>query len=444
MGTKADDKKLLWVNYALKTLNPIRFKGALYYSLEGTTTGYEPFNRQQLADALYAEDMSLAPSIIDHVLDTLRSVAPDRSDLSHLIAFGDKVWDMHTADFTDTYPWVYASGITPHPDTEPARAFLLQLSNQDAALAFDYLQAFAPMFLKTRPIGVIWLIGDGANGKSTLLKAMKLIVGDKYIASLTAAEIEDGKRTPELNGKLANIVDETSEQRIEDTSTYKSIGAHQSFQVRKYYTQESITVDGDLHHVFNANNIPSFSDKTKGARRRTLVIPFPAHFADDPTFEERTLTPEFLGGLLTLVLEAAQAMRDNGYRYQWSAATLKAKEAYDQEVNSAEAYLRHLISQGVQGFYNWGLFQRSYEIWCDQNSNSKVFPATAKRAVIADVAPVQRSVRTEDGKVTRYWYFQDVVDPKELVWFDNGYAYPAPAAEAVAAQVESERLSDEW
>lgn len=428
----------------------VTFKGAPYYRITGEnrTPGFVALKDDDFARIAYGRYPGISKNGISDLQHAVELTSPDiTAEAGHLISFYDgSVWDMDAVEFRDDYAptVIYSSTVSPKKDTDAAQKFLLQLAKGDSALARDYLQAIAPLFMKERPLGVIWFVGNGANGKSSLLKALDMILG-RYFTSLTVADLEDGKRTPELNGKLGNIVMESSEQRVEDAGIYKSIGAHETFQTRKYYSQESIDVSGDLHHIFNANNIPTFGDKTKGVRRRTLVIPFPAHFEDDPLFEKRTFTPAFLGGLLTLILDEARAMKARGYKYDWSPTTLEAKAQYDSEINSAEAYLDTLMQDKVRGFYNWKVLQGSYEWWCDQNAYPKVFPVTLKKTFNAEVMPERLSARDNENRTTRYWYFKDV-DPKQVIFLDNGYAYDKPDDGKVAQQMtlDAQEAQDEW
>ena len=120
------------------------------------------------------------------------------------------------------------------------------------------------------------------------------------------------------------------------------LSARTRFSVHKFHSQETIDVFPNCHTIFNSNNIPTFRDKTKGSKRRTLVVPFNATFADDPNFDDNLMTPEFLGAFLQLLNETATEIHERGGRYKWSDATLKAKGEYDDSVNSAEAYVKYL------------------------------------------------------------------------------------------------------
>ena len=427
----------------------IRFKGAPLMEYPGSR-GFKPFNRDEfgrLATRVYG---GISENMVDDFARTIKTICDDWSEFDHFIGFADgRVWDMDRLEYASgQMKYVYSSPITPQqPDSKGYKAaweFLCQLGLGDEDLAADYLQSMAPLLMKTRPTGVVWFVGDGANGKSALINALYRILGDHF-ASLTVAAIEDGRATPVLNGILGNIVRESSEARVEDTERYKAIGTHEPFAVRKYHTQDNITVNTDFHTIFNGNNIPVFADKTRGARRRTLIVPFKAHFKDNPTFERDTFTQEFLGGLLTLIMEATHVVRDNGYRYKWSDATLRAKEAYDSEVNSAEAFVSYLIQSGVCGFSNYAILKMNYENWCASYGLVPLGVSTLKRTVTTEVNPTRKAVR-DTGKVVNRYFFLDAADEDDLVWLDNGYGFktqpldePKPAATAV-----TNKLDESW
>lgn len=421
----------------------IYFKGGNLMSGPGTY-GFVPFNARLFGALVQKQKYGTSENMVNDFAKTIKTLAPDWSDNDHLIAFVDKVWDMKALEFTDDLvDYVYSSPIPVNPDTKKPFKFFLELAEGDEALAHDYIQAMAPLIMHRKPTGVIWFVGNGSNGKSSYINAIYRIFG-KHLSSLTTASIEDGKATPTLAGVLGNICRESSEARVEDTERYKAIGTHEPFAIRQLYTQDNITIETNFHTIFNANNVPVFSDKTKGARRRTLVIPFNAHFKDDPSFEDNTFTPEFLGGLVTLLVEAARKIRDNGYRYKWSDATIKAKESYDSEVNSAEAFLDYLRESGIVGFYNYALLKINYENWCSHNGLIPLGVTTLKRTIGNEVGVIRKAVRDE-GKVVNRYFFAKVVD-EDLVWLDNGYGLRTPEEAETVKKVEKRQsvLSEDW
>lgn len=414
----------------------VYFKGGNLMSGKGTN-GFTPFNSRSFGQMVQTQKLGTSENMIADFAKTIKTLSPDWSHHDHLISFRDQMWDMKALKFVPyQMEHVYTTSIVPNDKTKPVWKFLMELSLGDKELARDYLQAIAPLVMHRKPSGVIWFVGDGANGKSSLIEAIYRIFGSKHLASLTTAAIEDGKSTPVLMGILGNIVREASEHRVEDTERYKAIGTHEPFAVRQMYTQENITVETNFHTIFNANNVPVFSDKTKGARRRTLVVPFNAHFADDPTYDDKLFTPEFLGALLGLILEEAKVIADNGYRYKWSAATMEAKLSYDSEVNSAEAFVDYLLDSKIAGFYNYQILRQNYEMWCNHAGLLPLGIMQLKRTVAQQVGAQRKAIRMESGVFQRY-QFEPTYDD-ELVWLDNGYGMPKPAEELTNAVLSSE------
>lgn len=425
----------------------IQFKGAAMMRTRDTKQ-YVPLSSDNFSRLAYTRFMGISKNGIEDLLHAVRITAPDRSDLAKFIAFGDQVWDTQKLEWTeDTIDWVYQSDIAPaKPGSDGHKAalkFLLELADGNKELANDYAQAMAPIAMMRKPSGVIWFVGSGSNGKSALINALYLILG-KYFASLTTSSIEDGRDAPRLNGILGNICRESSESRVEDTERYKAIGTHEPFAVHKFRSQDMVEVIPDFHTIFNANNIPVFSDKTKGARRRTLILPFLAHFRDDPSFEERTFTPEFLGGLITVILEAAAQVRDQGYRYKWSDVTLKAKESYDNDVNSVEAYLDYLKESGIVGFWNYAMLKQRYEMWCAHNGLVPLGMTTLKRTMTNEANAMRKGIRVGENVVQRYQF--ELVYEEDLVWLDNGYGLRSKEDAEIAQKVEKAQsvLSPEW
>lgn len=279
-------------------------------------------------------------------------------------------------------------------------AFILSLAGGDVDVYDDIMQSIAPLVMAKKPDGVIWWVGDGANGKSTLMDALyKIFPGQ--LSSITVKRLTDGRDTPSLNGTLANIVKESSEGRIDDTEIYKSIGTHENFRVHKFHSQDDVEIRGNLHHIFSANTIPSFNDKGYSARRRTFIVPFNCRFESDPTFEERTFTPELFGQLISEMCKYAQRLKDQGYRYKWSAATLAAKADYDAEASNAEEYAKAIIKDGVVAFNSFSPVKMDYENWCAEMGYVPLGIGNLRRAMQA-LGFDKVSARDDDGVVKQY------------------------------------------
>jgi phage/plasmid-associated DNA primase len=230
--------------------------------------------------------------------------------------------------------------------------------------------------------------------------------GKRWFTKLTVKQIEDERDLPSMNGMLANICIESNEGYIKDGGHYKELAEHESFSVHAFHRQDGMLIDGNLHLIFNANNIPIFADKTNGVRRRTYTIPFNAKFPQDDTFDERLFAhPEFLSDLLGEILDSAQKLRDNNYKYTFSKVTTEAKERYDSEVNTAEAYLNELLEQEIFGFTTYASLKTNYDLWCQQTGVVALGIRHLSRCA-EDLGFHYKTVRAE-GKTQKFGLYDD-------------------------------------
>lgn len=373
-----------------------RFKGATIIEMDGK---WLDMTSDRFAETVYERfgDATTKSRIAD-LEHLFRTTAPDLSDRAHLVAFGDKIWDKRKLGWTDevenSQDCVYRVPYQPVDDGKPID-FVMDLACGDKGVYDDIMQSMAPLLMEKKPTGVIWYLGGGANGKSTLVHLLYMIFGD-YLTELTVKQLEDERDTPQLNGKLGNVCKESSEGFVEDTRTYKSIGTHEGFSVHKFHSQDMVEIEGNVHHIFSANNIPTFGDKSYGARRRTLVIPFNNRFKPDETFEEKTFTPKFIQRFLGELLRYTQTLRDQNYEYHFSSTTQAMKEKYDTDANTAQTYADELISQDIHGFMNFRLLQMDYENWCKDHGYKESSINVVRRAM--DEKGFQRkSARRDDG-----------------------------------------------
>lgn len=417
MTLKAKQAKAITNKYRI-----VRFRGAVLYRADA---GWEPLSFDEFARICYAvHGAGIRQTQIKDLQHLFFASSDDLTKYAHYIAMPDgRVWNMKTLKFTDRVApedCVYTTAVNPGEGSSH-RKWLEEVTLGDTTLADDIIKAMAPVFMHKKPFGVFWFLGNGANGKSTTLKALYAMFGseapythNRWFSQLTVKQIEDERDTPMINGKLGNVCLESNDGHIKDTGGYKSIAEHSTFSVHRFNSQDGVQVDGNVHTIFNANNIPTFADKTQGVRRRTFTIPFKAGFPQDNTFDEKLFEKEdFLPDLLGEILRTTVDIRKNGYSYDFSEQTLKAKEDYDEEVNTAETYFEELLATEVWGFTNFTDLNKDYQRWCDERS----YTALGKKA-IAHAAKIvgyeRKSFRTDDKKLVTRYVCEDQ-NPEDLV-----------------------------
>lgn len=390
---------------------------------------WRPLHREMFDRLAYPILGGVSRSRMSDVFSFISNTAEDYSENEHLIGFGKTTigddgepkglsltWDMETLDWTGI-PLPHCIWRSPYAPKIPEKdengkrkpvQFIMDLAGGDKGLYDDIMQSIAPIIMHRKPDGVIWWVGDGANGKSTLMDALYRIFPGQF-SSITVKRLVDGRDTPSLNGTLANVVKESSEGRIDDTEIYKSIGTHENFRVHKFHSQDDIEIRGNVHHIFSGNSVPSFNDKGFSARRRTFIIPFRERFESDPTFEEKTFTPEVFGHLITEMAMYAAQIERQGYRYKWSATTLAAKADYDMEANNAEEYVKEMIAEGVVAFNSYQPVKVDYENWCAANGYVPLGIGNLRKALTA-CGFDRVSNRDTDGKISKIYKLTNIGD----------------------------------
>lgn len=389
----------------MESSNFVRFKGRCLVMSYGEYPHYIPLKKDYFDQLAYGTWGGLTRGQVSDMYAFVQNTAPDLTENSHLIGFGNfnipddfdpfedqinggdgkpkgwvapVVWDMRDLGWRpelNVTSTVWRSPYSPlgapneffsigkEPEERARIQFIMDLAGGDTGLYDDIMQSMAPIIMEKKPDGVIWWVGNGANGKSTLMDALyRMFPG--HFANITVKRLTDGRDNPTLNGVLANIVKESSEGRVDDTEVYKSLGTHEDFEAHKFHSQESITINGNIHTIFSANSIPAFNDKGHSAKRRTFIIPFKQQFESDPDFERKTFTKEFFGALARELGRYAHQIERQGYRYKWSAATTGAKADYDAEASNAEQYAKEMIEQGLVAFNGYNPLRMDYENWC--------------------------------------------------------------------------------
>jgi putative DNA primase/helicase len=172
---------------------------------------------------------------------------------------------------------------------------------QAIALLRHLATALAPGWSSIR---YVLLIGEGRNGKSTLMKMLVGVFGSDSCSSVTRQDISDKSvGIFDLNGKLLNVVMDGQATYLKDSGTEKSLVAGEPVAVRKLYQSTMSTVQTTALFVEGLNREPKSSDKSSALQTRIIRFLFENVFEDDLEFEERMLSEEYLGAFLSLLID---------------------------------------------------------------------------------------------------------------------------------------------
>jgi P4 family phage/plasmid primase-like protien len=165
----------------------------------------------------------------------------------------------------------------------------------------------------------VLLTGEGANGKSAFLAALKAFLGRRNCAAKSLHRLElDKFAVAGLLGKLANICPDLPSEHLSGTSVFKAItGGDMLDAERKFADAFEFTPFCRL--VFSCNHPPRSQDGSPAFFRRWLVVPFTRTFeegAEDcmPRAELDAILsdPKELSGVLNKALAALPNIEARG------------------------------------------------------------------------------------------------------------------------------------
>ena len=119
------------------------------------------------------------------------------------------------------------------------------------------------------------LDGAGKNGKTTLLKVIKALVGRENIANISIESlIGNVFSSSGLHGKLVNISEEEPPKSFrEQNGVFKNLTGDGTINAQYKYGN-AFEFDNRSKLVITYNEMPYLADTTKGMLRRLMIVPF--------------------------------------------------------------------------------------------------------------------------------------------------------------------------
>ncbi|MBK8467922.1 MAG: hypothetical protein IPL32_19080 [Chloracidobacterium sp.] len=157
-----------------------------------------------------------------------------------------------------------------------------------------------------------FLLGEGANGKSTFQNAITSMLGQSSVLSFSFNELKNNFFTGTIFGKRAGLVEEVSGNYFESDVFKRITGQSMVTADRKY--KDPISFIPCMKIIISVNQLPRVNDVFEGYYRRLGIVRFNAHFslADnnlDPEIEfkldraRKAFLHFALDGLESLILE---------------------------------------------------------------------------------------------------------------------------------------------
>lgn len=210
---------------------------------------------------------------------------------------------------------------------------------------------------------VIMLLGDGDNGKSTLLEVIRALLGEENCPTIGLYDLCNGRwYLAELYLKLANIDADTATKDLINTSKFKTAtGGDQIMGERK--GKNPFFFKSTCKHFMSCNNMPYCYDDTDAFYRRWFIIKFFEQFPmgdprRDPHIGKKLL--DELPGILNWALRGLLRLLKNE-AFTEPPSTEENKAEWNRLSNPLYAFI---YSENVildsEGLYNCQIFYEDF------------------------------------------------------------------------------------
>lgn len=219
--------------------------------------------------------------------------------------------------------------------------------------------------LATRYQAALFLVGEGANGKSVMLTVLRALFPPEAISDVLPQRMAEDYHRVLLARSLMNIVTEIPERDLLDSGPFKAAVDGSPMTGRQIY-EGVIKFTPRAGHIFAGNKLPAAGDPSRGFWRRVLVVEFNKEFKPGKAerFLDEYLIKNELAGICNWALEGAKRLLERG-AFTVPFSSQRAKEKWSQESNPVALWLEEETRTcPPEDGTSIGELYDSYKDWC--------------------------------------------------------------------------------
>ena len=195
------------------------------------------------------------------------------------IVFKNGTLNLKTGIFEEEfYKEDYNTIIIPHNYNEKADRpiktinFLSMMTDSTEEMTFIF-EWIGYLLVKSYPIAkMLFLVGNGGNGKSTLIKLMTSIVGENNTSAVSIKSLVNNRfQGALLYNKLFNTVADIGADFFEDSSIIKALTGDDTITVERK-GENGFSYSNFAKMTYSCNKLPKFKDNSAGLERRPIIL----------------------------------------------------------------------------------------------------------------------------------------------------------------------------
>lgn len=186
---------------------------------------------------------------------------------------------------------------------------------------------------------MLYLIGQGSNGKSTLANLISAMHDPEAVSNVAITSLDDERMLTSLVGKLVNISSEQSRLNMTSDDVLKRITGGDPVSVRKLFKEVENKVILKVRFICVANDLPATNDSSYAMRRRLMILNCPNTVQEherDPDLFDKLMSER--PGIMRRWVEALGNLRKRG-RFDEPESSKKAVDDYLRENDSVAQWL---------------------------------------------------------------------------------------------------------
>jgi putative DNA primase/helicase len=186
----------------------------------------------------------------------------------------------------------------------------------------------------------ILLRGIGRNGKGTLIRLFKALLGARNTSAVGLHDLTENRfRTATLYGKLANLAGDLDSKWINNTAAFKAITGGDTVQAENKFKAPFDFTPWAVP-IYSANKPFGSADSSEGWHARWVVVPFPNSFIgkENRNLDNELQTDAELRGIMARGIRALPDLMARERLPQPESVT-EAKEAFIVASDAVRAWL---------------------------------------------------------------------------------------------------------
>lgn len=258
-------------------------------------------------------------------------------------------------------------------------------------------------------------VGDGANGKSTLINVFKSFLGVDNISSVALQEIGTNRfAMARLHGKLANIYPDLPDAALRQTGRFKMLTGGDPIEAeRKFKKPFNFTNYAKL--IYSTNKVPETDDPSSAFFRRWVFVNFPNKFEGekaDKKMIDKITTEEELSGLFNWAIDGLKRILERGI-FSKSISTEKTRDLYERMSSPVAAFVKDMTKFESLGYTTKSKMYKKFINYCKKNNLPTVANNIFARKLLEFAQNVVAGRMKIEGRQTTVWQGIILLTPEE-------------------------------